>query len=83
MTDYEQARNAETLPMYEFTAVTASFAPPSIEQQILFAALAQQPEAIQQFFSVITGSIPFAAFFAPDNIAQIVGAEKPKNIIPV
>ncbi len=76
MTEYEQERNAETLPMYEFTAQTASFAPPPVEQQMLFAALAQQPEATQQFFSAITGSIPFASFFSPDNIARIVSTEK-------
>ncbi len=71
MAGYEQARNAETMPMYEFTANAATFAPPPVEQQALFAAMAQHPEAVEQFFGVITGSISFASFFSPENIMRI------------
>ena len=72
MASYEQARNADTLPMYEFTAQGASFGPPPIEQQRLFAALARKQEAANQFFSAMTGSIPLSSFFESSNIASIL-----------
>ncbi len=72
MATYEQERNADTLPMYEFTAQSASFGPPSVEMQMLFAALARKPEAATQFFSATSGSIPLASFFEPANVAAIL-----------
>lgn len=50
MVAYEQTRNAATLPMYEFTSQIASFASPSVEQQVMFSALAHKPEAAGRFF---------------------------------
>lgn len=73
MAAYEQARNADTLPYYEFTAQLASFAPPAPEQQILFSKLARQPEAASQFLGVMTGSVPFQTFFSPANLFRILG----------
>ena len=71
--DYQQKRDAETLPMYEFTAQLASFLPPSVEQQVLFAALEHDPDAAGQFFGVLSGSLPFQDFFAPSNLFRIMG----------
>jgi 2-polyprenyl-6-methoxyphenol hydroxylase-like FAD-dependent oxidoreductase len=73
MADYEQKRNEDTLPMYEFTAQTASFAPPTVEQLALFAALAKKPEATEHFFGVLTGSIPVQEFFSPSSLFQMLG----------
>jgi 2-polyprenyl-6-methoxyphenol hydroxylase-like FAD-dependent oxidoreductase len=72
MADYEQERNADTLPMYELTAQGASFGPPPTELQMLFAALARKPDAANQYFSALAGSIPLSAFFEPVNIARIL-----------
>jgi len=72
MATYQQERDADTLPMYEFTAQGASFGPPSVEQRMLLAALARKPEAANRYFSAISGSIPLASFFEPANITSIL-----------
>ncbi len=74
MATYEQERNADILPIHEITALGASFAPPSAEEQMLFAALARNPEAANQYFSAMSGSYPLAAFFEPANLAEILGS---------
>jgi 2-polyprenyl-6-methoxyphenol hydroxylase-like FAD-dependent oxidoreductase len=72
MAAYEHKRNVDTLPMYELTAQGASFGQPSVEQQMLFAALERKPEAANQYFSAITGSITVPSFFSPANISRIL-----------
>ncbi len=73
MTAYEQKRNADTLPMYEFTAQGLRFGPPPVEQQMLFAALSRQTRRLQTNFSarwpVLTHC---SSFFEPANIASIL-----------
>lgn len=73
MAAYEQTRNVDTLPMYEFTAQIASFAPPSIEQQVMFSALARKPEAASEFFGALSGSVPLQEFFSSANVFRIIG----------
>ena len=70
---YEQKRNAAELPMYQFTLGLASFAPPPIEQQVLFAALQHNQAATNQFFGMFTGVVPMSEFFAPKNLFKIIG----------
>ena len=70
---YEQARDQAALPMYEFTTQLASFAPPSAEQEALFAALAGRPAEIDRFFGVITGAVPMADYFSPRNLLRVLG----------
>jgi 2-polyprenyl-6-methoxyphenol hydroxylase-like FAD-dependent oxidoreductase len=73
MAKYEQARNADTLPSYKFTAMLASFPIPGVEQREMFAALARNPDAVRQFLGVLTGSVSPAEFFAPSNLFRILG----------
>ncbi len=73
LADYSSQRDAETLPMYEFTAQLAALTPPTNEQRLLFAALARKPEAASRFFGVLTGSVPVQEFFAPSNLFRIIG----------
>jgi 2-polyprenyl-6-methoxyphenol hydroxylase-like FAD-dependent oxidoreductase len=73
MAEYEAERNADTLPMYEFTAQIASFEPPSVEQVEMFAALTKKPEAAGRFFGVLTGSVPVQEFFSPPSLLRILG----------
>jgi 2-polyprenyl-6-methoxyphenol hydroxylase-like FAD-dependent oxidoreductase len=77
---YEQTRNAAELPMYEFTLGLASFAPPPIEQQVLFAALQYNQAATDQFFGVFTGIVPMSEFFSPKNLFKIMG---PKGMMKI
>ncbi len=71
--DYERQRNKDTLPMYDFTSQLAAFSPPAVEQDVLFAAMAKKPEAVNQFFGALTGSVPLPEFFAPRNLFKIIG----------
>ena len=59
--------------MYEFTAQLASFAPPAIEQRVLFSALPGKPEMVSQFLRVLTGALPFHEFIKPANMMHTVG----------
>ena len=65
--------NKDTLPMYDFTSQLAAFPPPAVEQEVLFAAMAKKPEAVNQFFGALTGSIPLQEFFAPRSLFKIMG----------
>ena len=65
LADYESQRNEDTHPMYEFTSQLAAFTPPSVQEQVLFAALARKPGAADRFFGALTGSVPLQEFFAP------------------
>ena len=78
---YERRRNEQVLPIYELTHSFASLQPPSEEQQLLFTALRDDPEQTNRFFGVIAGTVPVPEFFAPENLARIVGA--PGGRVPV
>ncbi len=70
---YENARNAASKEMYEFTAQVASLAPPVIEQRVLFSSLPGKPEMISQFLGVLTGTISFQEFSRPANLMHTIG----------
>jgi len=71
---YEQQRNAGAMPMYELTCQIASYAPPTLEQQLLFASLANNSAQANRFFGVLTGTVSPTAFFSPGNLFRILGA---------
>jgi 2-polyprenyl-6-methoxyphenol hydroxylase-like FAD-dependent oxidoreductase len=71
---YQAQRDAETLPMFDFTVQLASFVPPKPEEQVLFSALARRPEETQRFFGVLAGVVPMGEYFAPRNLVRVVGA---------
>jgi len=73
LADYQRRRDEETLPMYEFTTQVASFAPPKIEERLLFESLVGKQEMIDRFFGMITGAVPMPEFFSPKNLFKIIG----------
>jgi 2-polyprenyl-6-methoxyphenol hydroxylase-like FAD-dependent oxidoreductase len=75
--EYERARNEETRGLYELTYELASLAAPPPEQQALFGALRDNEEEAGRFFGVIAGTVRPDEFFAPDNLARIMGAAVP------
>jgi flavin-dependent dehydrogenase len=75
--DYERQRNEETRGLYELTYEFASLAPPSPDKQALFAALRTNEEDTRRFFGVVAGTVPAHEFFAPENLARIVGTPVP------
>jgi len=72
MAEYHGTRDRHTLPMYEFTAGMATLDPPPAELQQLLGAVAGDQRAMDDFASVIAGTLPPDVFFAPDNVARIV-----------
>lgn len=77
LAEYERIRNEETRGLYELTCEFASLAPPTAEQQALFAALRTNEEDTRRFFGVVAGTVRADEFFAPANLARIVGAPPP------
>jgi flavin-dependent dehydrogenase len=73
MSAYEKSRNADTMPIVEFTLQAASFAPPPIEQLVLFEALMHNKKHASQFFGALSGSVSLKEFFATGNIFKIIG----------
>jgi 2-polyprenyl-6-methoxyphenol hydroxylase-like FAD-dependent oxidoreductase len=76
MTAFQQERDTAALPIYEFTTQLATLAPPPEEMQHLLAAMHGNQEAMNGFVSVIAGTLSPAAFFAPDNISQILATSQ-------
>jgi 2-polyprenyl-6-methoxyphenol hydroxylase-like FAD-dependent oxidoreductase len=70
---YAAARDAATLPMFEFTLDLAALGPPGVEQQVLVAALAAKPAEVDRFLSVLSGAVPLSAYQSPANMARLIG----------
>ena len=73
LTAYERRRNEATAETYETTVQFAQLEPPPAVMQPLFAALRDDAEETGRFFGTVTGTVSAAEFFAPENIARIVG----------
>ena len=74
LAEYERVRNDATRGLYELTYEFASLAAPTAEQQALFGALRTNQEDTNRFFGVVAGTVPPQEFFAPENLARIVGS---------
>ncbi len=74
MAAYQHTRDAQVLPIYEFTAQLATLAPPPVEVQRLLGAVAGNREAMDAFASVYAGTLSPAGFFDPDHVERILRA---------
>lgn len=72
LADYEQQRNQDALPKYEFNWQLATFEPPSPELQQLLAALLHNQVETNRFFGIIVGTVPIPEFLAPANVQRII-----------
>ena len=72
MADYQNTRDQQVLPMYEFTTELATLEPPPPEMQQLLGAIAGDQGAMDGFARVIAGVTSPAEFFAPENVASIM-----------
>ena len=75
MADYQTRRDAQVLPMYEFTTELATLEPPPPELQQLLAAMAGNQDAMDGFAEVNGGVTSPADFFSPANAARIMSVE--------
>jgi 2-polyprenyl-6-methoxyphenol hydroxylase-like FAD-dependent oxidoreductase len=76
MADYQARRDAQVLPMYEFTTELATLEPPPPELQQLLAAIAGNQDAMDGFAQVNGGVTSPAEFFSPANVARIMPVER-------
>lgn len=74
MLEYQQARDAEALPMYELTCNLATLEPPPPSFEALLGAASKHPDSQDQFASMMAGTLPVPAFFAPDNVNRLLAA---------
>jgi 2-polyprenyl-6-methoxyphenol hydroxylase-like FAD-dependent oxidoreductase len=74
MADYQRARDAHVLPMYEFTCQLAMLEPPPPQLQQLLEAIHGNQQAMDGFVRMNAGTISPAEFFAADNVSAIVAA---------
>ncbi len=74
MSAYQTARDAQVLPIYEFTTQLATLAPPPPEMQQLLHAIHGNPDAMNAFVSLTAGTMSPVEFFDPEYIGQIMGA---------
>lgn len=73
MTAYQRTRDESAQAIYEFATQMATMEAPPPEMQQLFAAMADNQPAMDDFVSILAGTVSPAEFFAPDNIARIMG----------
>jgi 2-polyprenyl-6-methoxyphenol hydroxylase-like FAD-dependent oxidoreductase len=71
MSEYQQIRDREALPVYEFTDDFAQLQPPPPQMQQLLGAMRGNQQAMDGFVSVQANTLPAPEFFAPGNIGRI------------
>ncbi|MEY2431047.1 MAG: hypothetical protein QOC92_772 [Acidimicrobiaceae bacterium] len=74
MSAYHQTRDAEVLPIYEFTTQLATLEAPPVEMQQLLGAVYGNREAMDAFVGVAAGTLSPVEFFDPEHIGRIMSA---------
>lgn len=72
MGDYQLARDEVAMPIYGFTCDFARIEPPPPEMQQLIGAMQGNQDAMDDFVSVMAGTLPAPEFFAPANAERIM-----------
>jgi flavin-dependent dehydrogenase len=71
---YQAIRDEGVMGIYNFTCQLASLEPPPPEMQQLLGAVSRDPASMDDFVSVVAGTVSPAAFFAPENVGRITSA---------
>lgn len=71
MKDYQESRDGQVMPMYEFTAQLATLDPPPPEMQQLLGAVSRSGPAQDGFARVAAGVTSPAEFFANDSLERL------------
>jgi 2-polyprenyl-6-methoxyphenol hydroxylase-like FAD-dependent oxidoreductase len=72
MIEYQQSRDRDALPVYEFTDDFAQLRPPPPEMQQLIAAMRGNQTAMDGFVSVQADTLPAPEFFSPAGVGRIM-----------
>ena len=75
MAAYHRGRDAASMPMFELTCDFARLAPPPPELQQLLDAVRRSQPAMDDFVSVIAGTVSPPEFFGPENTRRILAGE--------
>jgi flavin-dependent dehydrogenase len=70
---YQRQRDARVGPIFETTIQFARLAPPPPEMKQLFGALIGNQQQIDRLFGTIVGTVSIPEFYAPQNMARIMG----------
>jgi len=76
---YEAARNSAVAATYEMNTQFAALAPPAPDMQALMAALRGNQRDTNQFIGTMTGTVPVADFYAPENVQRILANNTQKS----
>jgi flavin-dependent dehydrogenase len=74
LSSWQRARDERALPMFEFTTQLATLAPPPEEMQQLLGAVHGNQTAMDDFVSVVAGTVTPPEFFDAANIGRIMAA---------
>ena len=74
MSAYHQTRDAQVLPIYEFTTQLATLEPPPAEVHHVLGAVYGNRDAMDAFVSITAGTVSPVEFFAPEHIGSIMNA---------
>jgi 2-polyprenyl-6-methoxyphenol hydroxylase-like FAD-dependent oxidoreductase len=77
MRAYQETRDREARPVYEFTDDFAQLQPPPAELMALIGAMHANQEAMDGFVSVQAATLPAPEFFAPENVGRIMSQAAP------
>jgi flavin-dependent dehydrogenase len=74
MADYHRTRDERAMPVFEFTAQMATLEPPPVEMQQLIGAVHGNRTAMDDFVSVLAGTVSPVDFFSEQNVGGIMAA---------
>lgn len=74
MSEYQQTRDTDALPIYGFTTQLATLEAPPEEMQRLLGAVYGNRDAMDSFVSVTAGTVSPVEFFDAENIGRLLGA---------
>lgn len=76
MRDYQQHRDADALPMYDFTYMLAALEPPPPDLQRLLGAIHGNRSGMDAFARMNAGTMSPAEFFAPQHVESMLAPER-------
>jgi flavin-dependent dehydrogenase len=74
MSAYHRTRDAQVLPIYEFTTQLATLEAPPPEMQQLLGAVHGNQDAMDAFASITAGTVSPVEFFDPEHIGRLMSA---------
>jgi len=74
MGSYQEVRDQTVMPLYMLTCQLAAMEPPPPEMQQLLGAVSGSQDSMDDFVSMIAGTVSPADFFSPPNVQRMIEA---------